>query len=421
MNDPVYGFITIPSELLYDLVEHPYFQRLRRIKQLGMSEYVYPGALHTRFHHALGAMHLMGQAMQTLRGKGHLISDDECEAAQIAILLHDVGHGPFSHVLESCFLKNVPHEEVSLLLMHDLNQQFGGQLSLAITMFDGTYERPFFHQLVSSQLDMDRMDYLNRDSFYTGVAEGTIGADRIIKMLDLVDDQLVVEAKGILSIENFLNSRRIMYWQVYLHKTSICVESMLIQLLRRARFLMRQPGSETLFASPAFRLFLENDVSLTEFRMEPRYLRAFTELDDFDVWACIKYWSTHPDRTLATICRMLLDRHLYKIVHATEPFAPELIAEIEQQLRQQGITDDEMAYFLVEGQATNAAYLPSGDQINIKLKTGQVIDIADASDLPNIKALTHIVRRYYICWAKNLDWTLRGATGLKTVHDMDGL
>jgi uncharacterized protein len=403
LNDPVYGFITIPSELLYDLVEHPYFQRLRRIKQLGMSEYVYPGALHTRFHHALGAMHLMGQAIQTLRGKGHLITDDECEAAQIAILLHDVGHGPFSHVLECCFLEDVPHEEVSLLLMKDLNRQFGGRLSLAIQIFDGTYARPFFHQLVSSQLDMDRMDYLNRDSFYTGVAEGTIGADRIIKMLDLVDDQLVVEAKGILSIENFLNSRRIMYWQVYLHKTSICVESMLIQVLRRARFLARQGAGDALFTSPAFRLFLENDVTLTEFRSDPRYLRAFTELDDYDVWACIKLWSQHPDRVLSAICRMLLDRRLYKIIHATEPFAAPLVNEIETQLRQQGVTDEELSYFLVEGQATNAAYLPSGDKINIKLKSGQVIDIADASDLPNIKALTHIVRRYYICWAKNFN------------------
>lgn len=402
LNDPVYGFITIPSELLYDLVEHPYFQRLRRIKQLGMSEYVYPGALHTRFHHALGAMHLMGQAIQTLRGKGHAISDEECEAAQIAILLHDVGHGPFSHVLESCFLQDVPHEEVSLLLMHDLNRQFGGRLSTAIRMFEGTYERPFFHQLVSSQLDMDRMDYLNRDSFYTGVAEGTIGADRIIKMLDLVDDQLAVEAKGILSIENFLNSRRIMYWQVYLHKTSICVESMLVQVLRRARFLAHQYGADTLFASPAFRLFLENDISIVEFRTEPRYLKAFTELDDFDVWACIKLWSKHTDRVLSSICQMLLNRHLYKIIHATEPFDAALVGEIETQLRQRGITDDEMSYFLVEGQATNAAYLPSGDKINIKLKSGQVIDIADASDLPNIKALTHIVRRHYICWARNL-------------------
>lgn len=403
LNDPVYGFITIPSELLYDLVEHPYFQRLRRIKQLGMSEYVYPGALHTRFHHALGAMHLMGQAIQTLRGKGHAITDDECEAAQIAILLHDVGHGPFSHVLECCFLEDVPHEEVSLLLMKDLNRQFGGRLSLAIQIFDGTYARPFFHQLVSSQLDMDRMDYLNRDSFYTGVAEGTIGADRIIKMLDLVEDQLAVEAKGILSIENFLNSRRIMYWQVYLHKTSICVESMLIQVLRRARFLARQGAGDSLFTSPAFRLFLENDVTLTAFHSDPRYLKAFTELDDYDVWACIKLWSQHPDRVLSAICQMLLDRRLYKIIHATEPFAAPLVNEIETQLRQQGVTDEELSYFMVEGQATNAAYLPSGDKINIKLKSGQVIDIADASDLPNIKALTHIVRRYYICWAKNFN------------------
>ena len=261
LNDPVYGFITLPGELMFDLVEHPYFQRLRRIKQLGLSEYVYPGALHTRFHHALGAMHLMGQAIQTLRSKGHVISDDECEAAQVAILLHDIGHGPFSHVLECCILENVPHEEISLLLMRDLNRQFGGALSLAIQMFEGSYERPFFHQLISSQLDMDRMDYLNRDSFYSGVAEGTIGAERLIKLLDLVDDSLVVEEKGILSVENFLNARRIMYWQVYLHKTSICVESMLIQVLRRARHLTGLAGltaldgttpPKSLFAPPRF-------------------------------------------------------------------------------------------------------------------------------------------------------------------------
>lgn len=255
LNDPVYGFITIPTELLFDLVEHPYFQRLRRIKQLGLSEYVYPGALHTRFHHALGAMHLMGQAMSTLQSKGHSISSDECEAAQIAILLHDVGHGPFSHVLECCLLEDVPHEEISLLLMRELNRQFNGALSLAIRMFEGTYERPFFHQLISSQLDMDRMDYLNRDGYYTGVAEGAIGAERIIKMLDLVNDQLVVEAKGVLSVENFLNARRLMYWQVYLHKTSICAESMLIQILRRARFLIQQTGPEAVFAPASFRLF----------------------------------------------------------------------------------------------------------------------------------------------------------------------
>ena len=408
LNDPVYGFITIPSELLFDLVEHPYFQRLRRIKQLGLSEYVYPGALHTRFHHALGAMHLMGEAMSTLQSKGHFISSEECESAQIAILLHDIGHGPFSHVLECCLLDNVPHEEISLLLMHDLNRQFGGALSLAIRMFEGTYERPFFHQLISSQLDMDRMDYLNRDGYYTGVAEGAIGAERIIKMLDLVDDQLVVEAKGILSVENFLNARRLMYWQVYLHKTSICCESMLIQILRRARFLIRQAGSssedsESIFAPDTFKLFLGESISLADFRTNRTYLDAFTTLDDFDVWACIKQWALHSDPVLSTICQMLLDRKLFKIILSTEPFAGELLNELEGQLRRIGLPDDILSYFLVEGQATNAAYLPSGDRINIKLKSGKVIDIADASDLSNIQVLTTIVRRYYVCWAKDLD------------------
>lgn len=402
LNDPVYGFITIPTELLFDLVEHPYFQRLRRIKQLGLSEYVYPGALHTRFHHALGAMHLMGQAMSTLQSKGHSISNDECEAAQIAILLHDIGHGPFSHVLECCLLNGVSHEHISLLLMHELNRQFNGALSMAIRMFEGTYERTFFHQLISSQLDMDRMDYLNRDGYYTGVAEGAIGAERIIKMLDLVGDQLVVEAKGILSVENFLNARRLMYWQVYLHKTSICAESMLIQVLRRARFLMHQAGAETVFASAAFRLFLQDSVTAVDFQTNRIYLDAFTRLDDFDVWACIKEWALHADFVLSTLCQMLLDRKLFKIMLSTEPFAGELLNELEHQLYRAGLPDDMLSYFLVEGQATNAAYLPSEDRISIKLKNGKVIDIADASDLSNIQVLTNIVRRYYVCWAKDL-------------------
>lgn len=402
LNDPVYGFITIPSDLLFDLVEHPYFQRLRRIKQLGLSEYVYPGALHTRFHHALGAMHLMGQATHTLRGKGHYLSDDECEAAQVAILLHDIGHGPFSHVLECCLLDSVPHEQISLRLMHELNHQFRGRLTMAIQMFEGSYERPFFHQLISSQLDMDRMDYLNRDGYYTGVAEGAIGAERIIKMLDLVDDQLVVEAKGVLSVENFLNARRLMYWQVYLHKTSICCESMLIQILRRARFLMQQAG-ESVFAPDAFRIFLQDSVSLDTFLRDRTYIDAFTQLDDYDVWSCIKQWALHSDGVLSMLCQMLLDRRLFKIMLSTEPFSGELLIELEDQLRRQGLHDEELSYFLVEGQATNAAYLPSGDRINIKLKSGQVIDIADASDLSNIQVLTNIVRRYYICWAKDLN------------------
>jgi len=400
LNDPVYGFITIPTDLLFDLVEHPYFQRLRRIKQLGLSEYVYPGALHTRFHHALGAMHLMGQAMQTLQGKGHTISEAECEAAQIGILLHDIGHGPFSHALECCLLDSVPHEQISLLLMQELNRQFEGRLTMAIAMFDGSYPRPFFHQLMSSQLDVDRMDYLNRDSYYTGVVEGSIGAERIIKMLDLVDDTLVVEAKGILSVEDFLNARRLMYWQVYLHKTSICCESMLVQILRRVRFLMQQ---QTPIEAPArFRLFLSESVPLHEFQTNWLYLDAFTQLDDYDVWYCIKQWAEHPDFVLASLCRMLLDRNLFKIVLSTEPFAGALLTEIEAQLLGAGLPADSLSYFLIEGQATNAAYMPSGDRINIKLRSGNVLDIADASDLPNIRVLTSIVRRYYVCWAQNL-------------------
>ena len=401
INDPVYGFISVQTPLIFDLIEHPYFQRLRRIKQLGLSEYVYPGALHTRFHHALGAMHLMGQATATLCNKGHHLSEAECEAAQIAILLHDIGHGPFSHVLECSLLEDVPHEAISLLLMQALNRQFNGALSLAIQMFEGTYQRPFFHQLISSQLDMDRMDYLNRDCFYTGVAEGAIGAERIIKMLDLDQDQLVVESKGILSVENFLNARRLMYWQVYLHKTSICCESMLVQILRRARVLARQ--GTPLYALPDFMLFLRESLPKTAFTANTAYLQAFTRIDDYDVWGCVKAWATHPDRVLSLLCQMLLHRRLFKIMLSTEPFKPALVADLAQQLREKGFSDDELTYFLVEGQATNAAYLPAGDSIRIKFKDGQVRDITDASELTNIGALSTLVRRHYICWARDLE------------------
>ena len=347
-------------------------------------------------------MHLMGQAMSTLQSKGHTISNDECEAAQIAILLHDIGHGPFSHVLECCLLDDVPHEAISLLLMHDLNRQFGGALSLAIRMFEGTYERPFFHQLISSQLDMDRMDYLNRDGYYTGVAEGAIGAERIIKMLDLVDDQLVVEAKGILSVENFLNARRLMYWQVYLHKTSICCESMLIQILRRARFLIRQAGAE-LRLCPA---------CLSAVSARKRFADRFSDKPGLPGCVYVTWMTSmsgpvlnsgplHPDLVLSTLCQMLLDRKLFKIMLSTEPFAGELLTRNRESVSPDGLCPTTvLSYFLVEGQATNAAYLPSGDRIAIKLKTGKVIDIADASDLSNIQVLTNIVRRYYVCWAK---------------------
>lgn len=400
LNDPVYGFITIPSELLFDLVEHPYFQRLRRIRQLGMADLVYPGALHTRFHHALGAMHLMGQALKSLQEKGHLIWEPECEAAQIAILLHDIGHGPFSHVLEKTLLSGVPHEQLSLLLMKELNRTMNGRLDIAIQMFQGTYPRHFFHQLVSSQLDMDRMDYLNRDCFYTGVAEGTIGADRLIKMLDIHKEELVVEEKGLLSIENFLNARRLMYWQVYLHKTSLCAEAMLTQIIRRARDLA-EAGAD-LYASPDLGFFLKNRTTLDDFQARPELLQTFTRLDDYDVWGALKAWAHHPDPVLATLCQNLLDRQLFKIQFLSTPPTEALLESLRQQLTDQGISEEMVSYFLVEGQTTNSAYVTGEDQIRVKMKNGAVVDIAEASELPTIQALSKIVRKYYVCWAKTV-------------------
>ncbi len=399
-NDPVYGFVNVPSDLIYDLIEHPYFQRLRRIKQLGMAEYVYPGALHTRFHHALGAMHLMGEALQVLQAKGHYILDIEWEAAQIAILLHDIGHGPFSHVLEYTILNEVNHEYISALLMGKLNQELGGQLDLAIEMFNGTYHREFFHQLISSQLDMDRMDYLNRDCFFTGVAEGTIGVDRIIKMLNVVDNQLVVEEKGVLSVENFLNARRLMYWQVYLHKTSICTEAMLIQIISRARELIK--NGDNLFVTPPFSIFLKENISLEAFQTDDKYLEAFTRLDDYDIWACVKIWEYHSDKILSTICADLLNRNLYKIRISNFPIEDSLIQSITESLKEKGIQEKDLSYFLIEGDVSNKGYVSGDETINILTKNKNVIDIADASDLPTIKALSNIVKKYYVCWGKNV-------------------
>lgn len=401
INDPVYGFINISTEFIFDIIEHPYFQRLRRIKQLGVAEYVYPGALHTRLHHALGAMHLMNEAIHTLKSKGHEISEHEAESARIAILLHDVGHGPFSHVLENTILNKVNHEVISLLLMKDLNHAFNGKLDLAIKMFSNQYERKFFYQLISSQLDVDRMDYLNRDSFFTGVREGSIGADRILKMLDIVDNELVVEQKGIYSVENFLNARRLMYWQVYLHKTCICAETMLVEIIRRAKDLITE-GKEV-FATPSLKLFLENDVTLEQFESDKQYLEAFTEMDDSDVMGSIKVWTKHPDKLLSGISRMLLDRKLYKIIMSDVPFDKSHLEKIQiDLLSQENVTEKDLPYLLIEGSNTNAAYLSGKQNINILTKEHTIMDIAEASDLPTIKALSNIVRKYYICWAKNV-------------------
>lgn len=404
INDPVYGFISIASDLLYDLVDHPYFQRLRRIRQLGLADIVYPGALHTRFHHALGAMHLMSQALRTLQEKGHMIWEPEQEGAQAAILLHDLGHGPFSHVLESVVIPGVPHEAITLAMMKDLNRQLNGRLDIAIQMFEGTYPRKFYHQMISSQLDMDRMDYLNRDSFYTGVIEGSIGADRLIKMLDISHDQLVVEEKGLLSIENFLHARRLMYWQVYLHKTLLSAQAMLTQIMHRARELAA--AGEQLFATPDFGQFLFNRYTLEDFYHRPDLLIAFNGLDDNDVWASVKGWKTHPDPVLSTLCQMLLDRNLFKIAFFNEPPGEEALAPLRERLTARGISETDMQYFLITGETTNWAYAKEQDPIRVKMKRGNLLDIADASDIPTIEALTKIVRKYYVCWGKNV--SLRG-------------
>ncbi len=399
INDPVHGFITIPNRLVFDLINHPWFQRLRRIKQLGLTEQVYPGAIHTRFHHALGAMHLMTLALDNLRAKGHYIWDAEYEAALAAILLHDIGHGPFSHALETALLDNVHHEDISLLMIERLNREMDGALSLAIQIFNGTYPRKFFHQLVSSQLDMDRLDYLQRDSFFTGVQEGAINPERIIKMLDVADDKLVVAEKGIYSIENFLVARRLMYWQVYLHKTTVSTEQMLIQAIRRARKLFTE--GKPVFASPALRLFFETSVSWEIFTSHEKYAEAFALLDDHDIWACIKMWQYESDAVLSRLSNMLLNRKLYKVRMGDEKIPEaEMKAERKKWAQELGISLADAEYFVTYGKLTNAAYQPKDEGILIATRRGELKDVAEASDLPNIKALTKIVKKYFLCHPK---------------------
>ncbi len=345
INDPVFGFINIPKGLLYDIVRHPLLQRLTRIKQVGLSSVVYPGAQHTRFQHSLGAFYLMSEAITQLASKGNFIFDSEAEAVQAAILLHDIGHGPFSHVLEDTIVKGIPHEEISLMLMERMNKEVNGQLSLAIQIFKDEYPKRFLHQLVSGQLDMDRLDYLRRDSFYTGVTEGNIGSARIIKMLDVADDRLVVESKGIYSIENFLTARRLMYWQVYLHKTSVAYEKMLISTLLRAKELASQ-GIE-LFASPALRFFLYNDITPTEFYSNPDCLENFIQLDDNDIWTALKVWSTHTDKVLSTLSMGMINRNIFKVEISSEPISEDRKKELTLQISQQlDIPLSEANYFV---------------------------------------------------------------------------
>ncbi|MDN5202592.1 HD domain-containing protein [Fulvivirgaceae bacterium BMA10] len=400
-NDPVYGFVAVPTDLIFDIIEHPFFQKLRRIKQLGLTDFVYPGALHTRFHHAIGAMHLMSITLDNLRSKGNEISQEEYEAALIAILLHDIGHGPFSHTLEYCLLKGIKHEDISFLVIKHLNKHFGGALDLAIRMFCDQYERKFFHQLVSSQLDIDRLDYLNRDSFFTGVSEGTIGADRIIKMLDVRDDQIVVEEKGIYSIENFLSARRLMYWQVYLHKTTISSEKILVKLITRAKDLIS--NQEPLFSTKPLKLFLENEITLEDFENNDAYLTAFCSLDDYDIWAAIKIWSQGEDKVLRLLANMILNRRLFKVVLSNDQIQDEKIKEKQTRIIQKlNLNEKESEYFIAHGSMSNSAYISEGQSINILTKNGKILDVAQASDLPNIKAMSKIVKKYYLCWAKSL-------------------
>ena len=401
-NDPVYGFISVRSELVFEIIQHPYFQRLRRIKQLGLTDFIYPGALHTRFHHALGAMHLMDKALTSLNSKGHMIFDAEYEAAIIAILLHDIGHGPFSHTLECSLFKDINHEQITLWTLNQLNKEFEGRLSMAIQVFEGRYPRKFLGQLVSSQLDMDRLDYLQRDCFFTGVNEGKIGAERIIEMLNLVGDELVVEEKAIYSIENFLSARRLMYWQVYLHKTAISAERMLIEIIKRAKKL-RQSG-DTITATPALAIFLERDIDQKDFSEDPDILKVFMQMDDTDIWGSIKFWINHKDLILSTLCRMLVNRKLFQVKLLNEKVDRQeyerLLKRVSEDL---GVSKEQAKYFVKKGKVTNSAYLPSDQSIKVLMKNGTISDVASATDLPNIKAMSKIVEKHYICWPKHIN------------------
>ena len=401
INDPVYGFISIPTDLVFDLIEHPYFQRLRYIKQLGMTHLVYPGALHTRFHHALGALHLMSLAIETLRYKGQVITAAEEEAVSIAILLHDIGHGPFSHALEQMIVDGVWHEDISMLLMHKLNKEFDGRLGMAVEIFNGSYPKKFLHQLVSSQLDMDRLDYLNRDSFFTGVSEGVISSDRIIKMLNVVDDHIVVEEKGIYSIEKFLIARRLMYWQVYLHKTVIAAEQLLGKILKRAKEL--SVGDNELFCTPALNHFLVNTLSSERFMEEERNLETFATLDDTDIMAAVKIWSGSSDFVLSKLCRDLVHRNLYHVDISNEMPDKEMVKELTgKAVNKYGISVHDASYFVFTDAVRNNAYKVGDGSILILMKDGSVKDITAASDNSNLEALAKTVKKYILCYPKDL-------------------
>lgn len=401
LNDPIYGFISIPSELIFDLIEHPYFQRLRRITQLGLTYLVYPGAYHTRFHHAIGAMHLMQRAVGVLRSKGHEITNEEEEAVYVAILLHDIGHGPFSHALEHTLVRNVDHEQLSTLFMERLNQEFDGKLTLAIQIFRNQYTKRYLYELISSQLDMDRLDYLRRDSFYTGVTEGAINSERLLTMLNVADDRLVVDAKGIYSVEKFIVARSLMYWQVYLHKTVLSAEFMLVNVLQRAKELSSEgveiPGTQGL------RTFLYEDPTWEDFNSSTTLLDTFAHLDDADIMAAIKDWCNHEDRVLSDLSRRLVNRRLFKIELQKEELDSDYVDDIRQKIQSTfGFSTEEASYYMIEKSMSNDIYRAGDAQIRLLFKDGTVSDVAEAADQLNLKALQTAVTRHFICYPKEV-------------------
>lgn len=402
INDPVYGFITLPDEIIFDLIEHRYFQRLRRIKQLGLTHLVYPGALHTRFHHVIGSMNLMMQAVEVLRSKGCEITHDEALGAYIAILLHDIGHGPYSHTLEKSLVTGLNHEDLSLLFMRAFRAEFGSVIDTAVSIFSNRHPKQFLHQLVSSQLDMDRLDYLRRDSFFTGVSEGVINTDRIIKMLDVAQDELMVEAKGIYSIDKFIVARRLMYWQVYLHKTVLAAEHMLVEIVRRARYLAQ--NGHDIFTTSALKPFLYGNISREDFDRDSGYLETFARLDDFDIYSSIKEWAFDRDKILSMLCRSLLNRQLFRTEILNTPLDEQEVAELKQRIsKTYGLKPEDADYFVVYDKAHNSAYNLRNDRINILFRDGTVKDYSDVSDQVNEEVLSKTVTKYFICFPKEFD------------------
>jgi len=399
INDPVFGFIKIPRGLLYDIVKHPLMQRLTRIKQLGLASVVYPGAQHTRFQHSLGAFHLMSEAVQSLTQKGIFIFDSEAEAVQAAILMHDIGHGPFSHVLENTLINGISHEDISLLMMDQINNEMNGRLNLAIKIFKDEYPKRFLHQLISSQLDMDRLDYLRRDSFFTGVTEGNIGSARIIKMLNVVDDQLVVDHKGIYSIENYLTTRRLMYWQVYLHKTTVAYEKSLVNILLRAKQLASE--GQDLYAPPSLRYFLYNHVDANFFYSHPEALKHYEQLDDSDIWSTVKVWAQSYDKILSLLAKDLLERRIFKVEIRETPYETEELDKITEELSLKAeVSKDDARYLMSVNTIQKDMYDVGDDCISILYKDGTIKDISDASEILNVALLSKKIRKYYLCYQR---------------------